>query len=224
MDTDRYDRVFPPKPCRHVRRARPVLLSSLTDNPCAAYSFVRKKCSCSKLLVVMGHLHSKVPTGQQVSSPGIEPGPRPSQGRMRIRHNPRTYFSKYPAEESNLVRQIRSLSCCPSHPQGVRLFRSVARPGIEPGPTASEARAPPRSGGRRSGTLTGQIIPQYPDLELNQDQDLRSVLCDPLHHRDRFLIKSRRLELHQHEPVYKTGASLFGHIGNQHECKDSNPV
>ena len=25
--------------------------------------------------------------------------------------------------------------------------------------------------------------------------------------------KSRRLDLHQHEPVYKTGALLFGHIG-----------
>ena len=25
--------------------------------------------------------------------------------------------------------------------------------------------------------------------------------------------KSRRLDLHQHDPVYKTGASLFGHVG-----------
>jgi hypothetical protein len=26
--------------------------------------------------------------------------------------------------------------------------------------------------------------------------------------------KSRRLDLHQHHPVYKTGASLFGHVGS----------
>ena len=25
--------------------------------------------------------------------------------------------------------------------------------------------------------------------------------------------KSRRLDLHQHDPVYRTGASLFGHVG-----------
>ena len=36
--------------------------------------------------------------------------------------------------------------------------------------------------------------------------------------------KSRRLDLHQHEPVYKTGASLFGHVGIKHECEESNPV
>lgn len=59
---------------------------------------------------------------------------------------------KHPAEESNLVRQIRSLQCSPSHPQGV-IFFPVARPGIEPGPTASEA-------GMRSGTLTGRFRPE----------------------------------------------------------------
>ena len=53
-----------------------------------------------------------------------------------------------------------------------------------------------------------RMTPQrdYPDLESNQDPDLRRVLCVPLHHRD---IKGRRLDSHQHEPVYKTGAFLF---------------
>lgn len=59
-----------------------------------------------------------------VSSPGIEPGPRASRARMRIRHNPRTVnVLQHPAEESILVRQIRSLSCCPSHPQGILKFQ-----------------------------------------------------------------------------------------------------
>ena len=52
----------------------------------------------------------------------------------------------------------------------------VARPGIEPGLRASEARV-------RSGTLTGQIC-QYLDLESNQDLNFRTVPCGPLHYRD----------------------------------------
>src|SRR4051812_36018835 len=106
-------------------------------------------------------------------SPGIGPGPRPSQGRVRIRHTPRTMFMlQYLAEESNLVLQIRSLPCSSVHTRKAQ----VARPGIEPGLAASEA-------GVRSGTLTGQIF-QYLDLESNQDLNLRTVPCVPLHHRD----------------------------------------
>ena len=41
-----------------------------------------------------------VPSGSdvvhQASSPGIEPGPRPSQSRMRVRHTPRTCFLRVP--------------------------------------------------------------------------------------------------------------------------------
>lgn len=53
---------------------------------------------------------------------------------------------------------------------------------------------------------TRRAFPQYLDLESNQDLNLRRVQCDPLHHRDRF--ESRRLDSHQHQPVYKTGAFL----------------
>ena len=35
--------------------------------------------------------------------------------------------------------------------------------------------------------------------------------------------QSRRLDLHQHDAVYKTAASLFGHVGKQ-EREDLNPV
>ena len=92
-----------------------------------------------------------------------------------------------------------------------------------------------------SGTLAGQIATQYPDLGSNQGLDLRRVQCYPLHHRDKFSvptwgrtrtrtlgescafrytigttirIQSRRLDSHQHQPDYKTGASLFGHVGS----------
>jgi hypothetical protein len=111
----------------------------------------------------------------KASSPGVEPGLRPSQGRVRIHHTPRT----------NHV--------------------SAPRRGIEPRPADSKSAV-------RSRTLAGRLF-QRPDLESNQGQGLRSALCDPLHHRDVFSIKSRRLDLHQHKAVYKTAASLFGHIG-----------
>lgn len=35
--------------------------------------------------------------------------------------------------------------------------------------------------------------------------------------------KSRRLDLHQHLPVYETGASLFGHVGNQARAQGFEP-
>lgn len=54
---------------------------------------------------------------RQVSSSGVEPDPRPSQGRMPST-TPRG--QKHPAEESNLVLQFRRLPCHPSHPQGRR--------------------------------------------------------------------------------------------------------
>ena len=117
-----------------------------------------------------------------MSSPGIEPGLRPSQGRVRIRHTPRTH-ARSTARIAGARCEITSpgnrtpsgrFEVCrahPSHSQG-----AVARPGIEPGPTASEA-------GVRSGTLTGQIF-QYLDLESNQDLNFRTVPCGPLHYRD----------------------------------------
>ncbi len=83
-----------------------------------------------------------------VSSPGVEPGPRPSQGRVRSATLREHISLQRPAEESNLVRQFRGLPCS-------------------------------------SGTPAGRSF-QCLDQDLNLDQDLRRVLCDPLHHRDVF--------------------------------------
>ena len=90
---------------------------------------------------------------------------------MRIRHTPRTCLVQRPAEESNLVLQIRRLPCYPAHSQGIvkyldqdsNLDLDLRRVLCDP--------------------LHHRDI-QYPDLESNQDQGLRRVLCDPLHHRD----------------------------------------
>ena len=91
---------------------------------------------------------------QQASSPGIEPGPQPSQGCMPIQHTPRTKISEQPAEELN-----------PGTDRMDAVGRAVSR-------TAA-----------RSGTLAG-CVNQYPDLDLNQGCNLRRVACNPLHHRD----------------------------------------
>ena len=84
----------------------------------------------------------------------------------------------------------------PAHPEDVNFL--AARRGVEPRLAVSRTAV-------RSGTLAG-CVNQYPDLDLNQDLDLRRVQCDPLHYRDR--LKGRRLGSHQHHPVYKTGAFL----------------
>src|SRR5438874_3463482 len=84
----------------------------------------------------------------------------------------------------------------PAHPEDVNLL--AAHRGVEPRLAVSRTAV-------RSGTLAG-CVNQCPDLGLNQGLDLRRVQCVPLHHRDK---QSRRLDLHQHLPVYKTGA-FFG--------------
>jgi hypothetical protein len=135
----------------------------------------------------MGHLHSIVELKTKVSPPGIEPDLRASRARVRIRHTPATsFFVQHPAEESNLVRQIRSLPCRPSHSQGV-ITRSVSRPGLEPGPGHRSAWMPiGRFGGSNAIRYTTGTCSccKRRNLESNQDQDLRRVLCCPLHHRD----------------------------------------
>ena len=68
-----------------------------------------------------------------------------------------------------------------------------------------------------------RIASQYPDLESNQDLDLRRVRCDPLHHRDKFtraddwictsIIRFTRPPPFSVEPRRQ-----------KHECEESNPV
>ena len=129
---------------------------------------------------------------------------------------------KCPRQESNLVLDLRRVACESSTLQGhvvcqylaresnpVLRFRRppcvhhtrkaccrVARPGIEPGPTASEAVM-------RSSTLTSQSV-STPTWNRTRTRTLGGF--DAF----RYTIgtKSRRLDLHQHHPVYKTGALL----------------
>lgn len=139
-----------------------------------------------------------MPSGSsvKVSLPGIEPGPRPSQGRMQIRHTPRTFAFQYLADESNVVLELRRLPC-----ESGTLARCLFSG------SPSRSRTWSRGLGNRCA-LQNTYGPQYPDLDSNQDPDLRRVRCNPLHHRDSIRSKSRRLDSHQHEPAYKAGAFL----------------
>ena len=105
----------------------------------------------------------------RVSSPGIEPGPRPSQSRVRS-GTLQGHVVQQPAEESNPVLQNRSLPCNPAHSQAVLL---AARPGIEPGPTASEA-------DMLSGTPTGHIVIEGHYVRSTQPSRLASTLITTL--------------------------------------------
>jgi hypothetical protein len=145
-------------------------------------------------------------TRQKMSSPGFEPGPRPSQSRVRST-TLRGQLPRRPvADNVSTPPRIRTSSgsferCC-----------------------ASTTLA-----GQRS-----RFHPQYLDLESNQDLDLRRIRCDPLHHRDASTtqfkrVQSRRLGSHQHHPVYKTGALLpratsAFNVPFEHEREESNPV
>ncbi len=108
-------------------------------------------------------------------------------------------------------------------PVGVQAGRQhVAEPAVYPSPTLpsiSFCRSWARKRRRRESNplkaaLQAAAVPsgssaksiKRPRQELNLVFDLRRVACDPLHHRDKSFNKSRRLDLHQHRPVYKTGA------------------
>lgn len=75
----------------------------------------------------------------------------------------------------------------------------------------------------RSSTLARQVD-QYPDLESNQDLDLRRVQCDPLHHRDIRADDWICTSINRF-----TGPAPFSieprrHVAYKHEREDSNPV
>ena len=111
--------------------------------------------------------------------------------------HPKDSVVQQPAEESDPVLQNRSLPCGPAHSQAIA---SVARPGIEPGPAASEAAV-------LSGTPTGHSVVSTPTWSRTRTKTFaasRAVryTIGTIH------LQSRRLDSHQHEPAYKADAFL----------------
>ncbi len=94
--------------------------------------------------VAAGHL--AIWLQRQVSSPGVEPGLRPSRGRVQIPHTPRTYFPSAPRRGIEPRLAVPKTAVLSGAPAG--LLNRVSRPGIEPGPGPSE-------GPMRSATPSG---------------------------------------------------------------------
>lgn len=89
-------------------------------------------------------------------SPGIEPGLRPSQSRVRIQHTPRTCIYLPPGSRTRPNGfEGRRASTTPAGIPCVPLLASVSPPGVEPGPRPSEGRVP-------SVTLRGHaVVPHH---------------------------------------------------------------
>ena len=151
------------------------------------------------------------PALSSASSPGIEPGPRPSQGRVQDPPHPEDSFLPAPRrgiEPRPAVPKTVVLSGTPA-----RLVDGVSRPGIGPGPGPSEGPVRSTTPSRQSSIPTWS---RTRTRALGEPRAIRYTIGTA--------IRSRRLDLHQHRAVYKTAASLLGHVGNQQECEESNPV
>ena len=72
-----------------------------------------------------------------VSSPGVEPGLRPSRGRVQIPHTPRTYSRSAPRRGIEPRLAVPKTAVLSGTPAGLALL--VSRPGIGPGPGPSES-------------------------------------------------------------------------------------
>ena len=102
-------------------------------------------------------------------------------------------FAKYPARESNPVFQFRGLPCRPSHSQGVS---SPSRNRIW-----SDSFGRCHAVHHTHGLHFQRSIPTWSRTRtktLGGSCAIRYTIG--------MWVKSRRLELHQHHPVYKTGA------------------
>ncbi len=129
-------------------------------------------------------------------------------------HNPQC-----PRQELNLVLDLRRVACESGTLQGQ--ISSSSKYLAEELNLVLQLRTLPCYPSHSQGTF----VNQYPDLESNQDLDLRRVQCDPLHHRDvtepttgfapaSSGLRDRRLSQSSH----------VGIVRNQHEREDSNPM
>ena len=103
-----------------------------------------------------------------MSSPGVEPGPRPSQGRVRFRHTPRTIVPPPGSRTRPGGFEDRRAF---RHTRGGR--RCMPLPGVEPGLRPSEGRVPSvtlqgrftfRQGRRPDSNRHGPVYKQEPSI------------------------------------------------------------
>ena len=147
----------------------------------------------------------------QVSRPGIEPDLRASRARVRIRHTPRTCSLSAPRQGVEPHLAVPKTAVRPSHSQGM-LSSSPSR-----NRTWSNS-----FGSCHAIQHTDEPKRQHPDLESNQDQDLRRVLCCPLHHRDTRADDWIRTSINRF--TRPAPFSVEPRRQSKQECKESNPA
>ena len=150
-----------------------------------------------------------MPVGVEPTSTGLQPVAWPS-GSSIIR-------KACPRQESNLALDLRRVACAPSHPEDV-CECSKRYPARESNPVSRLRRPPcrpPHSRGVPSPGVEPGLRPSEGRVRIRHTPRATNHQA------------SRRPDSNRHEPVYKTGASPFGHVGGTHDqqgCKDLNPV
>ncbi len=138
-----------------------------------------------------------VPSGSSVmsvSSPGIEPGPRPSQSRVRIQHTPRTCCLSVPHQGVEPRLTVPKTAVRPSHSQGM-LSSSPSRN---------------RTWSNSFGSCHAIQHTHEPNSKSipTWNRTRTKTLGESCAVRYTIGTKSRRLDSHQHETLYKSGAFL----------------
>ena len=147
------------------------------------------------------------------SSPGVEPGLRPSQSRVRSA-TLRGHSFQCPAEESNLVRQFRGLPCSSGTPAG-RSFKCLDQD-LNLDLDLRRVLCDPLH--------HRDVYQQYPDLESNQVQGFRKAQCDPLHHRDNQTRADDWICTSMERFTGPPPFSIEPRRQNKQECEESNPI
>ncbi len=158
--------------------------------------------ACLKIEWAAGWPPRETPVGVEPTSTGLQPVAWPSGSSVlceNVLARSRTWPSTF-AESRALPHTPRTV---------------IPRPGVEPEPAASKTAVP-------SATLAGNA----PARSRTWSTTFGGSRANPSHSGGSGQVRSsRRPESNRHEPVYRTGASPFGHIGGWKQgCKDSNPV
>ena len=104
------------------------------------------------------------------------------------------------AEELNPVLQFRRLPCCPAHPQGI----AIKYPDQESNLILQFRTLPCSSGTPARRFVVAISRPGFEPGPGPSEGPMQIRYTIGIQ-----ILKSRRLDSHQHQPVYKTGAFLF---------------
>ena len=132
----------------------------------------------------LASVQSAFPNSQSeidIARPGIEPGLRPSQSRVQSATLTGCFDFGFGIADCGIASDQSAI-------RNPHSTIEIPCQGIEPRPAVSKTAMLSSTPTRHTSISTWNRT--------------RTWMCDPLHHRD----VGRRLDLHQHQPVYETGA------------------